>query len=199
MRRRRRPAKIRLSWKSIGALFCLALVASFPAQSLALATTCVALALCVYLFRQIESKKEAQIAESREQARLSEIAQARLDVIDEMAGDQFEDYIAGLLSILGYQTEVTKRSRDGGADVIAVMNAERIAIQTKRYSGVVGIKAVQEADSGKVMYNCNKSMVISNRSYSKDAIELAAKSGCILIDRDGLADLILQARKKLCC
>jgi HJR/Mrr/RecB family endonuclease len=42
-------------------------------------------------------------------------------------------------------------------------------------------------------------MVVTNSIYSRDAIELAAKSPCILVDRAGLVDMINKARAALGC
>lgn len=43
-------------------------------------------------------------------------------------------------------------------------------------------------------YSCNKSMVVTNNYFTSSAVELAEHSSCELIDRDGLARLIMKAQ-----
>lgn len=188
---------LQLSWASVALLITLGLILSYPRQAAVIGFGALLVAASIYFYKISENSRLEEIRAAEAAKRKHEIAKARLDVIDAMNGDDFEDYVAGLLDILGYETEVTQRSRDGGADVIAVKDGERIAIQTKRYGQAVGIKAVQEAIGGMYRYHCNKCMVVTNNTYSKDAIELAAKSPCILVDRDGLVDLSNKARLRL--
>lgn len=47
---------------------------------------------------------------------------------------EFEELIAKLFQAKGYKTELTSRSNDGGIDVWARGNGERIAIQVKKYT-----------------------------------------------------------------
>lgn len=117
-----------------------------------------------------------------------------LSEIDILEGSEFEEYIAILFCKLGYKAYATKKSRDFGVDVVAHKGLERVAIQTKRYSQAVNLKAVQEVVAGMHMYNCNKSMVVTNNYFARSAVELAKQSSCELIDRDGLARLIMQAQ-----
>lgn len=117
-----------------------------------------------------------------------------LSAIDALEGSEFEQYIASLFCKLGYKAHPTKKSRDFGVDVVAHRGPERLAIQAKRYSQAVNLKAVQEVVAGMHKYNCNKSMVVTNNYFTSSAVELAEHSSCELIDRDGLARLIMQAQ-----
>jgi restriction system protein len=118
-----------------------------------------------------------------------------LSEIDNMEGEEFEEYVAALFRKLGYQALVTQQSRDFGVDVVAKRGGERIAIQVKRYSKAVSLGGVQQAVAGMHKYNCNKAMVVTNNYFTPSAQELASHSSCELIDRDGLACLIRQAQK----
>jgi hypothetical protein len=67
-----------------------------------------------------------------------------LEGIDLQSGKRFEQTVAALYSKRGYKTKVTPAGGDYGVDVIAERENEAIAIQAKRYSKPVGVKAIQD-------------------------------------------------------
>ncbi|UUV98233.1 restriction endonuclease [Vagococcus luciliae] len=115
--------------------------------------------------------------------------------IDNMTGRQFEIYLAKLLSINGYRTEVTQASGDQGVDIIAKKNGQTYAFQAKRYVNPVSNKAVQEVFSGKQYYNLQHASVVTNNTFTKSAKELAEKTHVTLMDRGQLRQLLEQAIK----
>ena len=115
--------------------------------------------------------------------------------IDAMTGDEFEHYLQGLLMYRGYNVRITKRSGDLGVDLIASGNNEKFAIQVKRYTSKVPRTAISDAVGGMSHYGCNKAMVITNSYFTPGAITLAQSTGCILIDRDILANWIIEFQK----
>lgn len=116
--------------------------------------------------------------------------------IDAMSGIDFEQYLERLLIDQGYIVEVTPVSGDLGVDLVALQNENRIAIQAKRFSSKVSRRAVSDAVAGMNYYKCNKAMVITNSYFSDGAIALAEATGCILVDRDMLADWINEFQNK---
>lgn len=115
---------------------------------------------------------------------------------DTMDGHDFEMFCADILSRNGYsKVIVTKGSGDQGLDIIAEQNGVKYGIQCKCYAGAVGNQAVMEAYSGKAFYGCNVAVVLSNRTYTKAAIELAERNGVVLWDRRKLEKLIKDAKK----
>lgn len=109
---------------------------------------------------------------------------------DEMSGTEFEDYAALLLSQNGIEVlEITKASGDFGADLIILYEGERMAVQCKRYSGKIGVRAVQEALSSMSYYKCTRAAVLTNSDFTRQARELALESGVILWDGEKLAQL----------
>ena len=70
-------------------------------------------------------------------------------------------------------------------DIIAVKNGITWGIQTKRYSGLVGIDAVRQSVSALKKYKCDRAMVITNSpaGFSRPATELAKSNHCIMIGR----------------
>lgn len=104
---------------------------------------------------------------------------------DAMEGHDFEYFCADLLRKQGFeQVEVTQGSGDYGIDIIAYRHGVKFGIQCKRYSGNVGWRAVEEAVTGAQYYNCDKAVVITNSSFTRQAIEGAARLGVELWDRE---------------
>lgn len=120
-----------------------------------------------------------------------------LAYIDNLSnGWQFENYIANLLKKLGYSNvKVTSGSGDYGVDVLASKAGIRYAFQCKLYRNPVGVKAVQEVVSGKIYYNCDKAVVITNNYFTSAAQKLANATGVELWDRNVLWRSINQIRK----
>jgi restriction system protein len=115
-----------------------------------------------------------------------------MHVIDKMDGIQFEDYLKELFKSRGYIVEGTKASGDFGVDLILKNKEKKIAVQAKRYSKNVGIKAVQEVSSAMKYYSVQESWVVTNSYYTAAAEKLALTNGVRLIDRDELIDIILK-------
>lgn len=113
-----------------------------------------------------------------------------IGAVDRMDGLEFERFTAQIYANLGYNVKVTQAAGDFGADVIAHKNGKTTAIQCKRYSGVVGITAVQEVIGSLAYYKADQGAVITN-NYFTDAAKALAKSNHIeLIDREGLKKLM---------
>jgi len=110
--------------------------------------------------------------------------------IDSMTGIEFEQYLKRVLTNQGYSVSTTSVSGDLGVDLVASGNNDKIAIQAKRYNNKVSRRAISDAVAGMYHYGCNKAMVITNNYFSPGAIELAQSTGCILIDRDILAQWV---------
>lgn len=112
--------------------------------------------------------------------------------IDAMTGIEFELYLQKLLANQGYTVLTTQVSGDLGVDLVASKNSDKIAIQAKRYNTKVSRRAVSDAVAGMYHYGCNKAMVITNYYFSPGAIALAHSTGCVLIDRDILANWVTE-------
>lgn len=106
-------------------------------------------------------------------------------------GHTFEYVVADLLKGVGfYNVKVTVGSGDYGIDVVGWYEGASYAIQCKKYSGKVGVSAVQEAYAGRSYYGCNYAMVITNNYFTPAAIKLAKSTGVILWDRNNVKKLL---------
>lgn len=114
----------------------------------------------------------------------------RATELDEMDGLDFEYYCADLLAADGFtDVQVTRSSGDYGVDILAEKDGVTYAIQCKRYTGLVGVKAVQEAYAGRDYYDRMVGAVLTNQYFTGPAVEAARKLKILLWDRDYLESM----------
>jgi restriction system protein len=120
-----------------------------------------------------------------------------MNAVDCMTWWKFEQFVAALLRAAGYQTRLTE-TYDYGADVIAQANGERLLVQIKHSTGPdIGNKAVQQVVAAMAYYQGTRGMVVTNRSFTSSAINLAKANRVELWDRDRLAKEMLAAHGPL--
>ena len=108
-------------------------------------------------------------------------------VIDKMTGLEFEICVSKLLRAQGYKNVRLTEKYDYGVDIIAEKDGIKWGIQIKRYSDLVKADAVRQVVTALKIYNCDRSMVITNSVFSQTAKELARINDCVLIDRETLS------------
>lgn len=138
----------------------------------------------VSLLMDHEDAEEETEAEMRtEQDWLSKVSD-RLHSMDPYA---FERLIQRLLRECGFSSvTVTKKSGDGGIDGFGELKvlglfSFRVAFQCKRYSGAVGAAAIRDF-RGALSSDIERALFITTGTFSKPAIEEAAKEGKRHID-----------------
>ena len=105
------------------------------------------------------------------------------DVFEDMEGHEFEYFCADLLADRGFtEVEVTKGSGDYGIDILAQKDGVTYAIQCKRYTAPVGVKAIQEAYAGRDYYDRMVGAVMTNQYFTTPAVEAAKKLKILLWD-----------------
>ena len=110
---------------------------------------------------------------------------------DEMEGHEFEHYCAGLLEDNGFlDVEVTRGSGDYGVDIRAEKDGVTYAIQCKRYTGPVGVAAVQQAYAGRDYYDRMVGAVLTNQYFTAPAVDAARKLKILLWDRGYLEGMM---------
>lgn len=120
-----------------------------------------------------------------------EINNYTIEKIDKMEGIDFEKFTADLLKQLGYENvKTTPASNDFGVDVLAEKSGVKYAIQCKNYSSDLGGKPIQEVIAGKNYYGCHVGVVVTNRSFTANAVALAKKNNVLLWDRNKLIKMI---------
>ena len=104
-----------------------------------------------------------------------------------MDGYKYEYRCSKFLKKRGFRrVRVTKGSGDQGIDIIAYKGRKKYGVQCKYYTYPVGNKAVQEAYSGAKYYDCDRSAVLTNSTFTKSARELAGKIGVDLWEHNDI-------------
>jgi restriction system protein len=127
---------------------------------------------------------------------LRRLSKSGIADIDGMTGHKFEDYLSTLFCRLGYRVELTSRHGDYGADLVVTKGKTRTAVQAKRWSKRIGVKAVQEAVASKGMYGCDAALVVANREFTQQAQKLARANKVELWGRAVLVEKLLAVRGK---
>lgn len=114
-----------------------------------------------------------------------------ISCVDGMDGHDFEYWCADLLKRCDFDdVTVTRASGDQGVDIIAVKDDVKYAIQCKNYYSTLGNKPIQEICAGKMFYDCDVAVVMTNSYFTPHAIELAKKTNVRLWDREKLQDMM---------
>jgi hypothetical protein len=103
-------------------------------------------------------------------------------------GREFERECMELLESAGWDCHLTPVSGDQGVDIIATLGPCRVAVQCKVRSRPVGNGAVQEAETGRVFYDCAHAVVVSDAGFTTSARQLAGKTGVALLHSSELVD-----------
>lgn len=132
-----------------------------------------------------------------EKSRISNRVSLYNGKFDYMDGHDFEFFCAEILRGNGFSNvKVTQGSNDNGIDIIAFNGKLKYGIQCKCYSSEIGVRAIQEAYTGAKFYNCDVPAVLTNRYFTKQAIEMARKTGVLLWDRSHLQNFILVSEQE---
>lgn len=144
-----------------------------------------ALAQQVALFR--EEQKNAR------QARVNRMVGGDIDTL---SGIDFEGVCQQLVEKMGFQTETTKASGDGGIDLIArnyqPLLSGKYIIQCKRYSGSVGEPIIRDLYGVVMSERANKGILMTTGYFTRSAVAFAEGKPIELIDGEQLKALLLQ-------
>ena len=120
---------------------------------------------------------------------LSNMTSQALNEIDPI---EFEIFIAKILNMRGYETELTKRVGDDGVDVLAYDKSNsKIAIQCKRYNNTVGPGVIRDMHGAQKVYNCDVGLVVTTSTFSDQARETAEKLNMGLLDGNDIAQILI--------
>lgn len=101
-------------------------------------------------------------------------------------GIEFEQRLMGEImeAFPNAQIEPTPVTGDQGADVLVTIDGIKLAIQAKRYTGVVGNAAVQEIFAAQQFYGADYALVVTTSRYTAPAQALAQKINVELTTAD---------------
>jgi restriction system protein len=109
---------------------------------------------------------------------------------------EFENFINNLFSVIGFESKLTRSTKDGGVDVIAFdprpILGGKVVIQAKRYKNVVGVSAVRDLYGTMINEGANKGILVTTSHYGKDAYDFAKDKPIELFDGGSLLYLLSQ-------
>lgn len=116
--------------------------------------------------------------------------------LDNLTGFAFEKVIADLLNRMGFQTELTKASGDGGIDIIATLDrmifGGRYLFQCKRFAhdNLVGAPTLRDFYGAVTADRAVKGVFIITSGFTVQAREFGERVGLELIDAEKLEALM---------
>jgi restriction system protein len=123
--------------------------------------------------------------------RLHRLSKSGIKEVDQMDGRTFEEFLSTLFRKLGYRVELTRYRGDYGADLVVARAGVCMAVQAKRWTKSIGIKAVQEVVAAKGYYGCHEALVVGTSGFTPQARELARVNAVGLWDRERLVEKLL--------
>jgi len=124
------------------------------------------------------------------------------DLIDIVDPREFEKIIAELLHFRGYEVQLTKRTRDGGYDVLALRKIGgipfKILAECKRHKKTIGIDIIRSFCDVITTEKANKGLIFTTSYFSKPAIDRKESMGTILDfkNRDEIIEWIIDYHNK---
>jgi restriction system protein len=102
----------------------------------------------------------------------------KLRSLDRIDGKKFEKFLEALFVRMGYSVKFLSTGSDQGADLILIDKVgSHWAVQAKRWAKPVGNRAVQEVIAAMQYHGCDQGLVITNSSFTAQAVDLARKAG----------------------
>jgi restriction system protein len=131
---------------------------------------------------------------------LRETKRALREALLRISPGDFEQLVGRLLGAMGYQdVTVTRRSGDGGIDVVAEIETGilelRTAVQVKRLRSNVQRPVVSQLRGDMALMDVDQGMIITTSGFSQGAKGVARVRNAApitLIDGDRLADLLIE-------
>ena len=131
---------------------------------------------------------------------LRETKRALREALLRISPGDFEQLVGRLLGAMGYQNvTVTRRSGDGGIDVVAEIETGilelRTAVQVKRLRSNVQRPVVSQLRGDMALMDVDQGMIITTSGFSQGAKSVARVRNAApitLIDGDRLADLLIE-------
>ncbi len=117
-----------------------------------------------------------------------------MENINNLSGVEFEKVCQQLVENMGFETETTKASGDGGIDLIAYNHQPllpgKYIIQCKRYKGSVGEPILRDLYGVVTSERANKGILMTTGHFTKSAIVFAEGKPLELLDGKAMLELL---------
>ncbi|WP_081956442.1 restriction endonuclease [Paenibacillus sp. FSL R5-0912] len=153
--------------------------------------------LFVWIIFEVKNKRKAELIRlqiERDQEERRQILRKRnLEHLKKMCPFEFEEYIARVFRCAGFDSEVTKRTGDGGKDIILRSNGEVRLVECKRYTTTkVGRPDIQKFHSAMIDFNALEGFYITTGEFTKQALECTENKSILTFNGEQLLNLIEQ-------
>ncbi len=110
-------------------------------------------------------------------------------------GWQYEEEVANVFRMNGYRADVTKKSGDGGVDIILFQGGIKTYVQCKFYqSNTVPVAAVREFYGVMISNGVSRGILVGGDSgFSNDTMDFARKNNIQLMGLDDVIKMSIQA------
>ena len=143
---------------------------------------------------KVKKIMQKALAEEEERTQREAFAESIGVDVDNLSGIEFENVCQALVEKMGFTTQTTKASGDGGIDLIAYNHqpllAGRYIIQCKRYAGSVGEPIIRDLYGVVMSERANKGILMTTGHFTKSAIGFAEGKPIELIDGIKLKELL---------
>lgn len=126
----------------------------------------------------------------------SRVQYKSLDELKRMNPFKFEKYVADLYKSMGYSVQQTKRTGDGGKDIIVQKNGQTYYIECKRYAKPISSSKMRDFVGACALGGKNvKGIYVTTSRFTSDAKSAARRKGIELIDGEKLTRMIRNNKK----
>lgn len=126
----------------------------------------------------------------------SRVEYKTLDELKRMNPFKFEKYVADLYKSMGYSVHQTKRTGDGGKDIIVQKNGQTYYIECKRYANPISSSKMRDFVGACALGGKNiKGIYVTTSRFTSDAKSAARRKGIELIDGEKLTRMIRNNKK----
>ena len=91
------------------------------------------------------------------------------DVSNQEKGRIFEEAMSELFERLGYNSDLTRATKDGGIDIVLYKDGKKYFVQCKFHKNNIGVEPVKQLWADKDVYGADKVIMLTYAGISKDA------------------------------
>lgn len=147
-------------------------------------------------FQKIMSDYHENIVSQKLQEQNNIEFDERISDLYNLSPREFEEWTASLFSALGYgKVTLTPQTADKGIDILAEKDGFKIAVQCKKYKGVVGSPLVQQFLGAMQTSEIEKGFFVTTGTFSIEAEKAVLNMPIELWDKISLKRLIVSALK----
>lgn len=131
----------------------------------------------MYVSERVESYRSILVDESKRIKRIITDVYKDNSKLITLGNREFEEVIAELLAKQGFKVELTQRTKDGGYDIIALLNYKqhnplKFLVECKRYTDKkVGIEVIRSFKHVIDKTNVNRGIIATTSYFTKGALD----------------------------